>query len=79
MLETINFRNYINSFAGDQYLEPVTSVQLPPIQKVPVLYSASPESLTQQTYATYFLEALQNEVFAENVELQQSNIFMAVS
>lgn len=37
LLKTINFRNYISSFAGGQYLEPVASVKLPPIQGVPVL------------------------------------------
>lgn len=77
LLETINFPNYINCFAGRQYLEPLKSVKLPIIKNVPVVHSASTESLTSEAYATYFSEALQNEISAEHVELQHLSIFMA--
>ena len=77
-LKTINFREYVNSFAGSQYLQPLAAVNLPAIQTVPVVHSASPESLTPENYAAYFGEALQNEVAAQATELRSSNVFAAV-
>lgn len=77
LLESINFPEYIGSFAGRQYLQPLAKVNLPAIQNVPVVHSISSESLTSDNYEAYFWEALQNEVSAESAELRGFNIFVA--
>lgn len=46
LLETINFPEYISSFAGRQYLHPLGNVELPPIHNVVPFHSVSPELLT---------------------------------
>jgi helicase MOV-10 len=76
-LQTINFPEYITSFAGSQYLQPLASVKPPAIQFVPVVHSIAPESLSSNNYSAYFWEALQNEVFAEAADLRSCNIFAA--
>jgi helicase MOV-10 len=77
LLQTINLTEYIGNFAGRQYLKPPPDVKLPSIQVVPVVQSTSPEALTTANYATYFWEALHNEVAAEAAELTACNIFEA--
>lgn len=79
LLETINYADYVSSFAGRQFLQPLASVNLPTIQNenVPVRQSASPESLSLETYGPYFWEALENEVSAEAAELRNCNLFVA--
>ncbi|KAF7505674.1 hypothetical protein GJ744_000523 [Endocarpon pusillum] len=76
-LNTINFTEYIATFAGHLVLQPLAPVQLPAIQSVPVVQSVSTDSLTAENYAAYFGEALQNEVSAQATELRYSNIFAA--
>jgi hypothetical protein len=76
-LQTINFPEYINNFAGSQYLQPLASVNPPAIQTVPIVHSIAPESLSSKNYAAYFWEALQNEVSAEAADLRSCNIFAA--
>lgn len=77
LLETINFSEYISSFAGRQYLHPLTYIELPPIHNVVPFHSVSPELLTPETYSAYFREALQNEVSSEVAELRSCSMFAA--
>ena len=75
LLNTINFTEYIETFAGRLVLQPLAPVKLPAIHSVPVVQSISPDLLTAENYAAYFGEALQNEVSAQATELRYSNIF----
>lgn len=79
LLETIKYADYVSSFAGRQFLQPLPSVNLPTIQhgNVPVRYSASLESLSTETYGPYFWEALETEVSAEATDLWNCNLFVA--
>jgi helicase MOV-10 len=76
-LRTINFAEYISTFAGHQHLQPLATVNLPAIRYVRVVQSFSPDSLSAENYVAYFWEALQNEVSAQQVELRCYNIFAA--
>jgi helicase MOV-10 len=77
LLRTINFPEYLSTFAGRQHLQPLATVNLPAIRHVRVVQSFSPDSLTADNYVAYFWEALQNEVSAQQVELRCFNIFAA--
>jgi helicase MOV-10 len=79
LLETVNYVDYVSSFAGRHFLQPLASVNLPTIQNENVLvaHSASPESLSPEIYGPYFWEALENEVSAEAAELRGCNLFVA--
>jgi helicase MOV-10 len=76
-LRTINFPEYISTFAGHQHLQPLATVNLPAIRHVRVVQSFSPDSLSVENYVAYFWEALQNEVSAQQVQLRCYNIFAA--
>ena len=68
-LPTINYGSYISEFAGSRVLSPLDPPPLPPINKVPVIKSTSPDSLDRNGFYDYFFECLQNEIAAQGDDL----------
>ncbi|KAI1974570.1 hypothetical protein LOZ53_002770 [Ophidiomyces ophidiicola] len=67
-INSIDFKSYIQKFAGSNYLEPVLQIQ-PEISDVQVTISRHPKNLSLNNYLEYFSECLKLEASSHSAIL----------